>query len=104
MGRLKSKACLWLPTAGSFSSAGEQGLVVLIIGFLSASGPGALSKALAAAGRMAGGCPGVEAGRLMGGHKKQGRQGGRNQGMGRCGLCSSGQFLAPICVQLSISP
>lgn len=59
VGRLKSKACLWLPAAGSFSSAGEQGLVVLIIGFLSASGPGALSKSLAAAGRMAGGCPGV---------------------------------------------
>lgn len=52
-GRPRSKTCLWLPAAGSFSSAGERGQVVFIIGFLSACGPGALSKIPAAAGRVA---------------------------------------------------
>lgn len=79
--------------------------MVFIINFLSASGPGALSKPGSHSCREGGwGCPGVEAGGLIGGSRSEGRLGRRPGGLGIEGLCSFGWFFDPICMQLSISP
>lgn len=74
---------------------GSGGLVVFIIGFLSASGPGALSKSGSRSCREGGrGCPGVEAGGLWGAQDVR-ETGKEAWGAGNGRALSFGWFLVP---------